>query len=122
MGLRRWLALPDPPDAIDDDDDAVEVHNNKSLNICTNRGRFARARRARGAAAPGSPALAVGRSVALATTTILLRHDVDEVDLYPRADAVVGRDDVSIIPLPVGEAAAAGLCALRFINTTTRAH
>ena len=112
-----------PTNAIDDA--AVsKYHNNRSLiNICTNKVRFVRARRARGAAAQGLPALAVGagRSVALAVA-LLLRHDVDEVDLHPRADAVVRGDDVPIIPLPVGEAAAAGLCALRFINTTTRAH
>ena len=76
----------------------------------------------RGAAAPGIPALAVGGRVALAFTTALLRHDVDEVDLDPRADAVVRGDDVPIIPLPVGEAAAAGLRVMRFINTTPRAH
>ena len=65
---------------------------------------------------PRNSTLAVGAraggSVALAVA-LLLRHDVDEVDLHPRADAVVGRDDMAVIPLPVGEAAAAGLCALR---------
>ena len=111
-----------PTNAIDDA--AVsKYHNNRSLiNICTNRGRSARARRSRGAAAPGIPALAVGGRVALAFTTALLRHDVDEVDLHPRADAVVRGDDVPIISLPVGEAAAAGLCALGSVAATTRAY
>ena len=112
-----------PTNAIDDA--AVsKYHNNRSLiNICTNRGRSVRGRRARGAAAPGIPALAVGaragRSVALAGA-LLLRHDVDEVDLHPRADPIVGRDDMPIIPLPVGEAAAAGLWELRFIAAAAR--
>ena len=80
---------------------------------------------ARGAAAQGIPALAVGAraagSVALAGA-LLFGNDVDEVDLHPRADAVVRGDDVPIIPLPVGEAAAAGLRVMRFIAATTRAH
>ena len=78
---------------------------------------------ARGAAAQGIPALAVGaragRSVALAVA-LLLRHDVDEVDLHPGTNAVVRGDDMAVVPLPVGKAAAAGLCALGFIAATTR--
>ena len=108
-----------PNDAIDDV--AVDkYHNNRSLiNICTNRGRSARA--GRGARPPqGIPTLAVGARVALAFTTALLRDDVDEVDLHPRADPIVRGDDMAIIPLPVGKAAAAGLCALGFIAATTR--
>ena len=73
----------------------------------------------------GTPALGAkrsrGRKLALAVA-LLFRHDVDEVDLHPRADAVVRGDGVPIIPLPVGEAAAAGLRVLRFIAATTRAH
>ena len=85
--------------------------------------RALRARPEGGAAAPGTPALAAGAraggSVALAVA-LLLRHDVDEVDLHPRADPIVRGDDVPVIPLPVGKAAAAGLCALGFIAATTR--
>ena len=78
---------------------------------------------ARGAAAQGIPALAVGarRRAALAVA-LLLRHDVDEVDLDPGTDPIVRGDDMAIISLPVGEAAAAGLRVIKFINATTRAH
>ena len=70
----------------------------------------------RGAAAQGIPALAggarAGGSVALAVA-LLFGNDVDEVDLHPRADPIVRGDDVAVVPLPVGKAAAAGLCELR---------